>query len=547
MTPEQEEVATFYAVLIESDHAEKKVFRDNFFKAWKKILGPGHVIKDFDKCDFRPIWKYSQEKKEEAKIYRKENREKLKKEKEELMEIYGYALVDGYREKIGNFRVEPPGLFRGRGQHPKTGRLKERVMPEQITLNIGKGAKIPKCPIEGHNWKGVIHNPNVTWLAFWKDNINGDFKYVWLDKSSKFKGQSDFLKYEKSRKLKDYIDKIRAFYNRGIKSNKTEDYELAVAIYLIDRLALRVGNEKGEDTADTVGCCSLRTAHIMFKCDESDPPITLEDTKIRLKFLGKDSIQYDNIVNVEAPFYKKLMLMKKQALKTVDRMRDKKEREKGANMFTKVDPSVVNTTLSSFMDGLTAKVFRTYNASITLQRELEKVDDEVSKETPIGDKVFVYNRSNRIVAELCNHQRAIPKSHSTQVGKMKEKMSDLLDKREALEEHIQVLKGKKKKKAKKEKKNKKGEKEPRKFSQNIDVCQRQLESCLKSITNLEARLKTKDETKAVSLGTSKINYMDPRITVAWCKRKELPLEKVFNASLVTKFPWAMDTKTDWKY
>jgi DNA topoisomerase-1 len=33
-------------------------------------------------------------------------------------------MVDGRKEKIGNFRVEPPGLFRGRGDHPKTGMLK---------------------------------------------------------------------------------------------------------------------------------------------------------------------------------------------------------------------------------------------------------------------------------------------------------------------------------------------------------------------------------------------------------------------------------------
>ena len=28
------------------------------------------------------------------------------------------------RERIGNFKVEPPGLFRGRGDHPKQGRIK---------------------------------------------------------------------------------------------------------------------------------------------------------------------------------------------------------------------------------------------------------------------------------------------------------------------------------------------------------------------------------------------------------------------------------------
>ena len=31
------------------------------------------------------------------------------------------------RERIGNFKTEPPGLFRGRGDHPKQGRIKVRT------------------------------------------------------------------------------------------------------------------------------------------------------------------------------------------------------------------------------------------------------------------------------------------------------------------------------------------------------------------------------------------------------------------------------------
>jgi DNA topoisomerase-1 len=60
-----------------------------------------------------------------------------------------WALVDGVKEKVGNFRVEPPGLFRGRGDHPKMGKLKTRIMPEDIVINIGKDAPIPECPIPG--------------------------------------------------------------------------------------------------------------------------------------------------------------------------------------------------------------------------------------------------------------------------------------------------------------------------------------------------------------------------------------------------------------
>ena len=35
-------------------------------------------------------------------------------------------------------------------------------------------------------------------------------------------------------------------------------------VRVIDVLALRVGGEKGEDEADTVGCCSLRVEHMKF-------------------------------------------------------------------------------------------------------------------------------------------------------------------------------------------------------------------------------------------------------------------------------------------
>ena len=44
-------------------------------------------------------------------------------------------------------------------------------------------------------------------------------------------------------------------------------------------------------------------------------------------------------------------------------------------------------------------------------------------------------------------------------------------------------------------------------------------------------MRIKDDLKTVALGTSKINYMDPRITVAWCKRHEVPIEKV-SSSLI---------------
>jgi DNA topoisomerase I len=74
--------------------------------------------------------------------------------------------------QVGNFRVEPPGLFRGRGEHPKMGKIKRRVYPRDVTINIGAGEPTPEHPYPGQTWKEVRHDNTVTWLAFWKDTIS---------------------------------------------------------------------------------------------------------------------------------------------------------------------------------------------------------------------------------------------------------------------------------------------------------------------------------------------------------------------------------------
>ena len=78
------------------------------------------------------------------------------------------------------------------------------------------------------------------------------------------------------------------------------DRQRATAMYFIDKLALRAGNEKGEDEADTVGCCSLRCEHVTLET----PDFIIFD------FLGKDSIRYYNKVQVEAQVFKNIRIFK---------------------------------------------------------------------------------------------------------------------------------------------------------------------------------------------------------------------------------------------
>ena len=209
---EAEEIACFFGSMLNSTHnVENPTFQKNFFEDFTKALkdsggakdkdGNKVNIKDFKKCDFNNIFEYYDTQRAQKKALPSAEKKKLKAEKDAAEAPYMYCTWDGRKQKVGNFRVEPPGLFRGRGEHPKTGKVKARVQPEQIIINIGKEATVP-APPEGHRWKEIKHDQEGTWLAMWQENINGAYKYVMLAANSDVKGQSDHKKFEKARELK---------------------------------------------------------------------------------------------------------------------------------------------------------------------------------------------------------------------------------------------------------------------------------------------------------------------------------------------------------
>ncbi|KAK1274463.1 DNA topoisomerase 1 [Acorus gramineus] len=499
LTPEQEEVATMFAVMKDTDYATKPTFIENFMNDWRQILGRNHVIKKFELCDFTPIYEWHMKEKEKKKNMSTEEKKILKEEKLKQEEKYMWAIVDSVKEKVGNFRVEPPGLFRGRGEHPKMGKLKRRIRPSDITINIGRKAPVPECPIPGESWKEVKHDNTVTWLAFWNDPINSrEFKYVFLAASSSLKGQSDKEKYEKARLLKNYIHGIRAQYTKDFTNKDITKRQIAVATYLIDKLALRAGNEKDDDEADTVGCCTLKVENVSLL-----PPNKIQDI----------------IVCFYIQIYE--LLGKKD----------------GQDLFDRLDTSKLNAHLKELMPGLTAKVFRTYNASITLD-EMSHVDidgildtahspSEIpltadllnmeTKDSSVAEKITVYQKANKEVAIICNHQRSVSKSHDAQMSRLDEKISDLKAQREDL--NVDLGRAKKGKPPLKDAEGK------TKRNLSPEVLEKKLCQIDAKIEKLEREKITKEDLKTVALGTSKINYLDPRISVAWCKRHEVPIEK----------------------
>ena len=65
--------------------------------------------------------------------------------------------------------------------------------------------------------------------------------------------------------------------------------QLRMRATAVDVLALRAGNEKGEDEADTISYCSLRREHVTL-----EPP-----NYVIFDFLEKNSIRYDNKIAVD--------------------------------------------------------------------------------------------------------------------------------------------------------------------------------------------------------------------------------------------------------
>uniref|UniRef100_A0A3Q0RUT2 DNA topoisomerase I n=1 Tax=Amphilophus citrinellus TaxID=61819 RepID=A0A3Q0RUT2_AMPCI len=513
LSPGAEEVATFFAKMLEHEYTTKDIFRKNFFKDWRKEMTSEERAKitDLKKCDFTEMSEYFKAQSEARKSMSKEDKQKIKEENERILQEYGFCIMDNHKERIANFRIEPPGLFRGRGDHPKMGMLKRRIRPEDIIINCSKDSKVPEPP-RGTKWKEVRHDNKVTWLVSWTENIQGSIKYIMLNPSSRIKGEKDWQKYETARRLKKCVDHIRAQYRDDWKSKEMRIRQRAVALYFIDKLALRAGNEKEEgETADTVGCCSLRVEHIKLYPENEGQEYVVE-----FDFLGKDSIRYYNKVPVEKRVFKNLQLFMEN-------------KEPDDDLFDRLNTSILNKHLQELMDGLTAKVFRTYNASITLQQQLKEL---TTAEDNIPAKILSYNRANRAVAILCNHQRAPPKTFEKSMQNLQSKIDA---KRDQLADAKRELKS-----AKADAKVRKDEKSKKAVESKKKAVQRVEEQLMK----LEVQATDREENKQIALGTSKLNYLDPRISVAWCKKWGIPVEKIYNKTQREKFAWAIDMADD---
>jgi DNA topoisomerase-1 len=211
-----EEYATMFAKYLDTDYINNKIFLKNFWSEFKKVLPKDLNINKLEDIDFIPIKNYLLTLKEQKNELTKSQKEINKKIQDDYEEPYKYCIIDGVQQHVGNYKIEPPGIFLGRGNHPKSGLIKKRIYPEDVTINISKDCPVPKPNLSNHNWGNIVNDQNVIWLATWKDEITNKNKYIFTSFDSFFKSKSDEHKFDLARQLKKKINKIREEYKNQL-------------------------------------------------------------------------------------------------------------------------------------------------------------------------------------------------------------------------------------------------------------------------------------------------------------------------------------------
>uniref|UniRef100_A0A7S4B5Q2 F-box domain-containing protein n=2 Tax=Chrysotila carterae TaxID=13221 RepID=A0A7S4B5Q2_CHRCT len=180
LTPEQEEPATIYVRRIMqtktllSEPASRRFWHD-----WRLLLQKRvetQRVTNMELCDFSLIRRHLEEQRQmpAPEARRAESVEAAP---------FKTALIDGERVEVSNYLVTSPGIVQGGcAGHWLAGRIRRRIVPEDVILNLSHGAAIPRVPDLGdgqrHAWRAVAHDHTQVWIAKWRDPVCGSWRYV---------------------------------------------------------------------------------------------------------------------------------------------------------------------------------------------------------------------------------------------------------------------------------------------------------------------------------------------------------------------------------
>ena len=498
-------------------YIEDSTFQKNFVSDFSKAFNGKFKNLQYADIDFSIPYKLVDKEKEEKELLTKEDKKALaikrKEIREEMKTKYGKAIIDGKEVEVGNYMAEPPGIFMGRGDHPMRGRYKPRATDKDVTLNLGKEAKIPKG-----NWGKIVHDRDSMWIASWMDILTQKRKYVWLADTAGIKQERDQAKYDKARNLSKEIESVKTQIVKDMQNKEQKTKRIATACYLIYRTAMRVGDEKDPDEADTVGATTLRKEHVK-----------LTENEIQFDFLGKDSVRWRETIPAEGhdkQFYDNLK----------ESISNKKDSEE---IFDGITSRHVNAYYSTIVKGLSAKVFRTYLASSVVSKYLRD-HDNIKSESDMK-KMFHGKLANLNAAIMCNHKRTIPKNFELSLQKKKDTLKNV-EKTKPWEKSEVLLKKAQSKIVKTEKQKKEKNERIKKIK---TVIRKSKGKHVERIEKLELQINLTEKTRDYNLGTSLRNYIDPRIFKTWTDEVGAEWEKLYTSALQKKFLWVKNINSKW--
>ena len=498
-------------------YIEDPTFQKNFVSDFSKAFNGKFKSLQYADIDFSIPYKLVDKEKEEKELLTKEDKKALaikrKEIREEMKTKYGKAIIDGKEVEVGNYMAEPPGIFMGRGDHPMRGRYKPRAIDKDVTLNLSKEAKIPKG-----NWGKIVHDRDSMWIANWMDILTQKRKYVWLADTAGIKQERDQAKYDKARNLSKEIESVKTQIVKDMQNKEQKTKRIATACYLIYRTAMRVGDEKDPDEADTVGATTLRKEHVK-----------LTENEIQFDFLGKDSVRWKETIPAEGhdkQFYDNLK----------ESISNKKD---GEEIFDGITSRHVNAYYSTIVKGLSAKVFRTYLASSVVSKYLRS-HDNIKSESDMK-KMFHGKSANLNAAIMCNHKRTIPKNFELSLQKKKDTLKNV-GKTKPWEKSEVLLKKAQSKIVKTEKQKKEKNERIKKIK---TVIRKRKVKHTERIEKLELQINLTEKTRDYNLGTSLRNYIDPRIFKTWTDEVGAEWEKLYTSALQKKFLWVKNINSKW--
>ena len=518
LSVDQEEMIYQWAKKKDTPYAQDKIFQKNFTADFAKTLDSKFKKISYEDIDFSSAYKIVDKEKDLKEMMTKEEKKaiaaKRKELREEMKAKYGIAIMDGKEVEVGNYMAEPPGIFIGRGEHPLRGKWKPRVTSKEVTLNLGKEAKVP----EG-KWGKIIHDKDSMWLASWVDFLTQKRKYVWLADTAGLKQDRDKAKYEKAVKLGKEIEKIKTRIVKDMKSKDPKISRIATACYLIYRTAMRVGDEKDPDEADTVGATTLRKEHINITTDT-----------IEFDFLGKDSVRWKETLVAEGN--------DKQFQENLKNLIAKKKPKD--EIFDDITSRHVNLYYSSIVKGLTAKVFRTYLATTVVKNYL--VEHDNIKNKTANEKLYHAKLANLEAAKMCNHKRTIPKTFEKSLEKKKETLKKV-EKDQVWKKTQETLKKVESSEPKTDTQKKSKEKRKKTLNEQI---KKQKQKHKERVEKLKLQIDLSEKTRDYNIGTSLRNYIDPRVFKTWTDEVGAEWEKLYTSALQKKFLWVKNEDIEWK-